>query len=102
MSKVTVLGCGSWGTALATVLAAKGQPVTMWCRRSEQAEEMNRTKENKRYLPGVMLPEGIAVTTDLTAALQDTDYVVLAVPVPILTGNAGEHKNAAARKSCAD
>ena len=80
MSKVTVLGCGSWGTALATVLAAKGQPVTMWCRRSEQAEEMNRTKENKRYLPGVMLPEGIAVTTDLTAALQDTDYVVLAVP----------------------
>lgn len=80
MSKVTVLGCGSWGTALAVVLAAKGQPVEMWCRRSEQADEMNRTKENKRYLPGVMLPEGIVVTTDLAAALRDADYVVLAVP----------------------
>ena len=56
MSKVTVLGCGSWGTALAIVLAQKGQPVTMWCRRAEQADEMNSTRENKKYLPGVILP----------------------------------------------
>ncbi len=80
MSKVTVLGCGSWGTALAIVLAAKGQPVQMWCRRSEQAAEMNEQRENKQYLPGVVLPDGIGVTTDLGAALQDVDYAVLAVP----------------------
>ena len=80
MSKVTVLGCGSWGTALAIVLASKGQPVQMWCRRAEQADEMNSTRENKKYLPDVVLPEGIGVTTDLAFALEDTDYVVLAVP----------------------
>ena len=49
MSNVTVLGCGSWGTALAIVLAGNGHAVTMWCRRAEQAEEMNGRRENSRY-----------------------------------------------------
>ena len=80
MSNVTVLGCGSWGTALAIVLAGNGHAVTMWCRRAEQAEEMNGRRENSRYLPGVTLPDGIRVTTDLLQALQDTAYIVLAVP----------------------
>lgn len=80
MMKVTVLGCGSWGTALAIVLAEKGQPVWMWCRRAEQAAEMNQRRTNERYLPGITLPKGISVTTDLASALQDTDYVVLSVP----------------------
>lgn len=87
MSKVTVLGCGSWGTALAIVLAQKGQPVLMWCRREEQADEMNSTHENKKYLPGVTLPENIQVTTDLTKALDDVDYLVLAVPSQTLREN---------------
>ncbi len=87
MNKVTVLGCGSWGTALAIVLAQKGQPVVMWCRRAEQADEMNNTRENKKYLPDVTLPEGIQVTTDLAAALDDVDYLVLAVPSQTLREN---------------
>ena len=87
MSKVTVLGCGSWGTALAIVLAKKGQPVQMWCRREEQAEEMNHQRGNSRYLPGIILPEGISVTTDLQAALQDVDYLVMAVPSQSLREN---------------
>ena len=84
MRNVAVLGCGSWGTALAVVLAEKGQPVQMWCRRSEQADEMNQQRENKKYLPGVYLPEGLSVTTDLAAVLADVDYVVLAVPSQVL------------------
>ncbi len=87
MSKVTVLGCGSWGTALAIVLAQKGQPVVMWCRREEQAQEMNSTRENKKYLPNVTLPEQIQVTTDLAYAMDDTDYLVLAVPSQTLREN---------------
>lgn len=87
MSKVTILGCGSWGTALGIVLAKKGQPVQMWCRRAEQAEEMNIQRTNSRYLPEIHLPEQISVTTDLAAALQDTDYVVLAVPSQSLREN---------------
>lgn len=80
MSRATVIGCGSWGTALAIVLADKGIPVRMWCRRPEQAEEMNTQRENKKYLPGITLPEAISVTNDLGEALQDTDYIVLSVP----------------------
>ncbi len=87
MSKVTVLGCGSWGTALAIVLAQKGQPVTMWCRRAEQADEMNSTHENKKYLPGVTLPANIYVTNDLAKALDDVDYLILAVPSQTLREN---------------
>ena len=93
MSKVTVLGCGSWGTALAIVLAQKGQPVLMWCRRAEQADEMNSTRENKKYLPDVTLPEGIQVTTNLAYALEDTDYVVLAVPSQTLRENLNNIKD---------
>lgn len=93
MSKVTVLGCGSWGTALAIVLAQKGQPVLMWCRRAEQADEMNSTRENKKYLPDVTLPEGIQVTTDLAYALKNTDYVVLAVPSQTLRENLNNIKD---------
>lgn len=80
MSKVSILGCGSWGTALAIVLADKGYPVQMWCRRPEQAEEMNLQRENKRYLPGVSLPENISVSTDLQVILKHAEYVVLSVP----------------------
>ena len=47
--KVTIMGCGSWGTALAIVLAQKGIPVTMWCRRAEQAQEMNEQHTNEKY-----------------------------------------------------
>ncbi len=93
MSKVTVLGCGSWGTALAIVLAQKGQPVLMWCRREEQADEMNSTRENKKYLPGVTLPEPIQVTTDLVKALDDVDYLVLAVPSQTLRENLNNIKD---------
>ena len=49
MSKVGVIGCGSWGTALAVVLAGNGETVQMWCRRQEQADEMNGTRENKKW-----------------------------------------------------
>ena len=80
MSKVGVIGCGSWGTALAVVLAGKGEKVRMWCRRQEQADEMNRTRENKKYLAGVILPEEIVVYTDLQEVLTDAEYVLLAVP----------------------
>ncbi len=80
MSKVGVIGCGSWGTALAVVLAGNGETVQMWCRRQEQADEMNGTRENKKYLAGVVLPEGIQVHTDLQEVLTGAEYVLLAVP----------------------
>ncbi len=86
-NKVTILGCGSWGTALAIVLAQKEIPVTMWCRRAEQAQEMNEQHTNEKYLPGVALPLLITVTNDLQEALRDAHFVVLAVPSQTLREN---------------
>ncbi|MBQ2432126.1 MAG: NAD(P)-dependent glycerol-3-phosphate dehydrogenase, partial [Peptococcaceae bacterium] len=86
-AKVTIMGCGSWGTALAIVLAQKGIPVTMWCRRADQAEEMNTLHTNEKYLPGIVLPELISVNTNLAEALADAKYVVLAVPSQTLREN---------------
>ena len=92
MAKVTIMGCGSWGTALAIVLAQKGIPVTMWCRREAQAVEMNTQHTNEKYLPDIYLPENISVTTSLSDALQDAKFVVLAVPSQTLRENLEQAK----------
>ncbi|MGQ9532300.1 MAG: NAD(P)H-dependent glycerol-3-phosphate dehydrogenase [Desulfotomaculales bacterium] len=78
--RITVLGAGSWGTALAALLAGKGYGVTLWGRNPEFVARLKETRENSRYLPGVGLPEGVGVTADLQEALHRTGVVVLAVP----------------------
>lgn len=77
---ITVVGAGSWGTALAVLLARKGFQVNLWARRSEVVAALKETRENKTYLPGVKLPLGIKPTIDLTAAVKGTSLVVLSVP----------------------
>lgn len=78
--KVGVIGAGSWGTALAVLLAKKGTDVTLWSRRKEQAEQMNKSKENFDYLPGVSLPSNLIITSNLSDAVKEMAYIVLAVP----------------------
>lgn len=78
--KTAVLGAGSWGTALACLLANKGIPVTLWARSPEAAEKLISAGENKQYLPGVPLPRDLKITSQLTTALEQTKYIVLAVP----------------------
>lgn len=80
MEKVCVLGAGSWGSALALVLAKKGYEVIMWTLSKEQADKINKTKENIDYLPGILLPNNISVTTNIEEALKDSKIIVLAVP----------------------
>lgn len=79
MDNLVVLGGGSWGTALARLLANKGYNVKMWLRDSEQVELINKNKENSKYLPGVTLPENL-VCTDSLDIFDDTDFIVSAVP----------------------
>lgn len=77
---VTVIGAGSWGTALAIVLADNGRSVRLWGRNREQIEAINKEHRNERYLPGVDLPNLIYGTTDLEEALSETETVVLVTP----------------------
>ena len=77
---VTVLGAGSWGTALAMPLARAGRPVRLWARDPALAASMRARRENPRYLPGATLPEGVSVTADAGEALADGHTVLVAVP----------------------
>lgn len=67
-SSVSVIGAGSWGTALAMALAECGLPVHLWCRHVEHAEQLTSSRENENYLPGVKLDKLITPTADLAVA----------------------------------
>ena len=75
-----VLGSGSWGTALASLIARNGHPTTIWGRDAAQVEAIARTHENPRYLPGIALPDSLRATTDLATALHGADLVLVVVP----------------------
>ncbi|MDY0405691.1 NAD(P)H-dependent glycerol-3-phosphate dehydrogenase [Virgibacillus sp. 179-BFC.A HS] len=79
MSKVAVLGAGSWGTALSIVLADKGHEVQLWTHRAEQAEVINTTHKNEKYLE-IMIPEKIKAYSDMKEAVTDVSAIVLVVP----------------------
>ncbi|PWN01800.1 glycerol-3-phosphate dehydrogenase [Nocardioides silvaticus] len=87
MSKVAVLGAGSWGTAFAMVLADAGNDVMIWARREEVAASINDRRENVDYLPGIELPRTISGTADPEQALSGADVVILAVPSQSLRAN---------------
>lgn len=78
--KVGVIGGGSWGTALAILLAKKGHKVDIWLRDRHQCESINLTKENIKYLPGVILPSNIGISDDLSKVVYQKDVLILAVP----------------------
>src|SRR5699024_10403656 len=79
MAKVAVLGAGSWGTALSIVLADNGHDVRLWTHRKQQADAINTTHKNEKYLE-IMVPEQIKAFHDLKEAVTDTDAVVIVVP----------------------
>ena len=87
MTKAVVFGTGSWGTTFAMILAEAGTTTTLWGRRAEVVEAIDRRHENPEYLPGITLPSSLRATTDPEAALADADFVVLAVPSQTLRGN---------------
>lgn len=80
MTRVAVLGAGSWGTALARHLANKGVPAQLWARTPELASRIAHTRENAGYLKGVELPPQLTVTSDLREALDRADVVLFVVP----------------------
>lgn len=82
MAKISVIGAGSWGTALALLLHKNGHQVTVWSVIESEIEMLKTEHEHKDKLPGVKLPEDMEFTTDLEASVRDRDILVLAVPSP--------------------
>jgi glycerol-3-phosphate dehydrogenase (NAD(P)+) len=76
VTRVAVLGAGAWGTAIASVLAAR-LDVTLWARDPAQAEAISRTRRNERYLPGVEIPASVTLTSSLPSA----ELMLAATPV---------------------
>ncbi|HEX9829748.1 MAG TPA: NAD(P)H-dependent glycerol-3-phosphate dehydrogenase [Bacteroidota bacterium] len=82
--KITVLGAGSWGTTLALVLVGNGHDVQLWTYKQEQAAQMQKTRENPQFLPGIPLPKKLLIVTDIEAACTNREMIVAAVPSQFL------------------
>jgi glycerol-3-phosphate dehydrogenase (NAD(P)+) len=77
---ITVLGAGAWGTALARLLHLGGQCITVWGHDAEHLEDVRRTGRNDRYLPGIKLPDSLAVEPEIARAVREAEVIVAAVP----------------------
>lgn len=79
MAKVSIIGAGSWGIALALLLSNNGHQVTVWSALEEEVEEL-KTKREHYSLPGVRLPDTMEITGDMESAMADKELLVTAVP----------------------
>ncbi len=77
---IAVLGTGSWGTALASLIARNGYATTIWGRDADQVASINTAHQNVRYLPGIPLPESLVATGDLGLAVSGADLVLVVTP----------------------
>jgi glycerol-3-phosphate dehydrogenase (NAD(P)+) len=83
--KVTVLGGGAMGTGCTILLSERADcSIALWTRNPAQAAELSRTRENRRLLPGVRIPESVAITADIVSAADGADLFVAAIPTAYL------------------
>ena len=88
MAKISVLGAGSWGTALSVLLNNNGHEVRLWSRFQEEVDALKETRELTSKLPGVHIPENIDLTADVKNCVETAEVIVLAVPSPYVRGTA--------------
>ena len=86
--RVGVVGTGSWGTALAAMMATAGSETLLWARTPEEAESLSSARENRPFLPGVVLPDSLTITSSLDEALDSCDLLLLVVPAQRMRENA--------------
>src|SRR6266849_2551580 len=96
MTRIAVVGGGAWGTALADLLARKGEQVTLWAREPEVVESINQRHVNDMFLPGASLAPALGAARDIRAVVRDADVIVSAAPShavrPVMTQVAGSLK----------
>lgn len=88
MTKIGVVGAGSWGTALALLLYGNGHQVTVWSINEDEVQMLREKREHTAKLPGVKLPDDMEFTSDLKTVVTDKDVLVLAVPSPFTRSTA--------------
>jgi glycerol-3-phosphate dehydrogenase (NAD(P)+) len=93
-ARVVVIGDGGWGTTLAMLLHKGGVRTTLWSAFPAHVEELRRHRENRRYLPGIPIPEGLAISADPFAAAKGAELAVSAVPTQFLRGVANTFEDA--------
>jgi glycerol-3-phosphate dehydrogenase (NAD(P)+) len=86
VSTIAVLGPGSWGTTLAIHLAQAGHEVRLWGHLASEIEAIETDRENRKFLPGIAIPDGVKVRAELKAALDGTEYVLFVVPSQAVRG----------------
>lgn len=89
--KIAVIGAGSWGTTLAVLLGQKGFDVRLWARREELAREIESTRENKQYLPGIKIPDRVIAENSL-GCIEGAEIIIMAVPSEFLRHTIGQIK----------
>ncbi|MEN8247194.1 MAG: NAD(P)H-dependent glycerol-3-phosphate dehydrogenase [Thermodesulfobacteriota bacterium] len=88
--KIGVVGAGSWGTALANLLAQKGFPVDLWVFEKEVEEQIRGRRENEVFLPGIRLSDNLAPSNDIARVAADKDFLITVVPSHLVRTVAGE------------
>jgi glycerol-3-phosphate dehydrogenase (NAD(P)+) len=97
--KIGVVGAGSWGTAIAGMLGAKGYVLDLWAYEPEVCTSISTKRENDMFLPGVRLSENIRVSNDLHAVVKQKDLVVFVVPSHVMREIAGHSEKSLSRDS---
>ena len=77
--KVGLLGGGSWGTTVAS-LVARNAPITLWARNQETVDEINTKRSNQRYLPDAVIPKGVTATASIEEAVAHKDVIIMGIP----------------------
>ncbi|MCP5003071.1 MAG: NAD(P)H-dependent glycerol-3-phosphate dehydrogenase [Planctomycetes bacterium] len=80
--RISVLGTGGWGTALAILLHEKGHHVTLWGASTDYVDFLKQKRENRKYLKGITIPRDLTITSKIEDAQSDTDFIVAAIPTP--------------------
>lgn len=84
MSRISILGAGTWGCAIAILLAGKGHEVTIWTKLEKEAKDLSENRKSLRNLPGATLPDEVEITLDAEGACKDRELLVMAVASPFI------------------
>ena len=92
MKNISVIGSGSWGTALATTLAGEGHQIKIWSFSEEEKDLINKERKCK-FLPNIRIPENVYCTTDIEEAVKETDIILHVTPSKFTRETVKKYKN---------